>query len=222
MTGIEMKYTEETLIVKKGKTVRTQDGLLYITLLDSGGLHLKYGSIRINFIGQSEKNVELKLGTKYIFDTGIDLTYEIQLYDFTSFFSRPRLLIISYKQSELWDKLPETQNSFSFNIGMDENNDPISEDDQTVLNEKINLLRITMVDNHASNTEQQNIINEKLDYIIEAMKRQGRIDWVHTSIGVLATIAVSLCLSLEQAKDYWQTIKDILGSPFKLLIETKK
>ena len=75
-----------------------------------------------------------------------------------------------------------------------------------------------MISKFGKQKAEEKIINDKLDYILETLNRQGKKDWMHTSIGVFATLASSLCLSGEQAVIFWQTIKDFFGVPIKLLI----
>lgn len=53
----------------------------------------------------------------------------------------------------------------------------------------------------------KDFVNEKLTYLVNAAKRQGRIDWVHTCIGVIVTITAALGLAPEQSSKLWEFIK---------------
>jgi hypothetical protein len=61
------------------------------------------------------------------------------------------------------------------------------------------------------------LIGEKLDYLLAAAKRQGRKDWLHTSIGVIFTLATALAFSPEQAKTIWNILKVALSGIIQLL-----
>ena len=67
-----------------------------------------------------------------------------------------------------------------------------------------------------SNESQALLVNEQLDYLAEAAKRQGKRDWLHTSIGVIMSISVSLALAPNQAKDLWNILKTTLGGILQL------
>lgn len=55
--------------------------------------------------------------------------------------------------------------------------------------------------------EHREFVEEKLNYLAEAARRQGRKDWIHTAIGVLGTICVALTLSIEQGRTLFNILK---------------
>jgi hypothetical protein len=56
-------------------------------------------------------------------------------------------------------------------------------------------------------TEQQIAdANAKLDYLVEASKKQGRQDWYFTAVGVIATIATSLNVTPAEARMLFQLV----------------
>lgn len=64
---------------------------------------------------------------------------------------------------------------------------------------------------------QINIVNEKLDYLLEAAKRQGKKDWLHTAIGAIFSLSVSLALAPEQATRIWGILRESIRGVVKLL-----
>jgi len=66
------------------------------------------------------------------------------------------------------------------------------------------------------NEEQTTFVNEQLDYLVDAAKRQGKRDWLHTSIGVIMTITTALALAPEEAKNIWELLKNTLGGILQL------
>lgn len=63
----------------------------------------------------------------------------------------------------------------------------------------------------------EEIINKKLDYLIDAAKRQGKNDWFHTCIGVFSGISVALSLSPEQTHNIYISLKSTFSGILKLL-----
>jgi hypothetical protein len=65
--------------------------------------------------------------------------------------------------------------------------------------------------------EQMRFVNEKLDYLAEAVKRQGRKDWIYTCIGAMVTIATALTLTAEHSKVIWSLIQNAIIGVIKFL-----
>lgn len=61
------------------------------------------------------------------------------------------------------------------------------------------------------NTEQVQELSNKLDYLVDSAKRQGRNDWFHTCTGVVFSTAASLALTSEQAHNLWGILKGAIG-----------
>jgi len=67
-----------------------------------------------------------------------------------------------------------------------------------------------------NNASQSAFVNEQLDYLVDAAKRQGKRDWLHTSIGVIMTITTALALAPDEAKNIWNILKTTLGGIVQL------
>lgn len=66
------------------------------------------------------------------------------------------------------------------------------------------------------NNSQFEFVNSQLDYLVDAAKRQGKRDWLHTSIGVIMTITTALALAPEEAKNIWNILKATIGGIVQL------
>jgi len=64
--------------------------------------------------------------------------------------------------------------------------------------------------------EELAFVERQIEYLKDGAKRQGRKDWVHTSIGVVATIAVGLALSPEKTKLLWQFFRSCVAGLLQL------
>ncbi len=58
---------------------------------------------------------------------------------------------------------------------------------------------------------QTQYLDAKLDYLESAVARLGRIDWLHTAIGVFGTILVALGVEAARAAELWQFVEQALG-----------
>jgi len=61
------------------------------------------------------------------------------------------------------------------------------------------------------------LINQKLDYLIDAAKRQGRKDWFHTCIGILVSLGSALGLSPEHGSKLMHILKETVNGVVRLL-----
>jgi hypothetical protein len=64
--------------------------------------------------------------------------------------------------------------------------------------------------------DQLAFVKREIEYLKEAAKRQGRKDWMHTSIGVIITIAAGLALSPEKTKLLWALLKSCFAGLLQL------
>jgi len=66
----------------------------------------------------------------------------------------------------------------------------------------------------------KNARRRQLNYLAEAASRMGRQDWIHTTIGVIFTIAVGVGLAADQARELFRfvgnTLSHLLGGALPL------
>ena len=56
------------------------------------------------------------------------------------------------------------------------------------------------------NQQQEDFLRDQLSYLKEAVTRQGRKDWIHTTVGVLATLITALSIDPGRASVIWNFI----------------
>jgi hypothetical protein len=120
-------------------------------------------------------------------------------------------------EPDLWEQLAAYQLSKSDQLDINQSNDPFMENQVEQITQGILRIRGYLKTEFNFNEQQLNEVSEKLDYLTEAARRQGRKDWFHTAIGVIFSLAVSLALSPEQAKNIWGILRDSLSGVIKLL-----
>ncbi len=124
-----------------------------------------------------------------------------------------KILKKELESPDLWKELEKHQATFSLALPAKLNllNDPIPVHEAEQIIKALNSLRREIKKQLKLSSEQNEFVSEKLGYLADAVKRQGRLDWVYTCIGVLATILVGLTLSPESASIFWQLAKSFLS-----------
>lgn len=111
------------------------------------------------------------------------------------------------EQPDLWEELAKYQLPPGEKISPDVTNEPFTVHQiEQISAGIINIRAYLEVEFDLEN--QKDTVNEKLEYLIDAAKRQGRKDWFHTSIGVIFSLAIALSMSPEQARTIWNFLKD--------------
>lgn len=110
-------------------------------------------------------------------------------------------------EPDMWDKLSEFHFEASVSVDPEVENKSFSSKEITLLAEGMNKIRHYLEIELEANEVQTKLIDEKIDYLIDAAKRQGRLDWIHTSIGVVFTLYTALGLTVEHGKMLMQLLK---------------
>ena len=106
-----------------------------------------------------------------------------------------------------WEQLGEYSPGETF-IGTTEiSNVPFSYSEAENIIGSLDKLAAQIQKNFNLQGEQLSFVKREIDYLKDAAKRQGRKDWMHTSIGVMVGIAVNLALSPEKAKLLWDMVR---------------
>lgn len=117
----------------------------------------------------------------------------------------------------LWQELEKYRPTFSLVPPEQLLNEPIPSYEVDEIVDKINELSDKMEQLFELTEEQNKFIRSRLKYLAEAAKRQGRLDWVHTCIGVLVTIATALAMAPAETTRLWQLVKNLLGGFIRLI-----
>jgi hypothetical protein len=108
---------------------------------------------------------------------------------------------------DLWGQLKDFAPDETF-IGTAEiSNAPFSDSEAENVIKSLDKLQAQIEENFKLQGDQLAFVSRQIEYLKDAAKRQGRKDWVHTSIGVIVTIATFLALSPEKAKLLWDLIR---------------
>ena len=122
------------------------------------------------------------------------------------------------EEPDLWSELAAIQSGFSFEAPHGYINTLISAGEAKRLKEGIRLFETRITKDFHLNKDQYDFVRTKLNYLSEAIERQGRTDWIYTAIGVFASIGMAIGISAANSDKFWTLIKETLGTVFRLLI----
>ena len=117
---------------------------------------------------------------------------------------------------DLWARLEEYTPDETFIGSAEISNAPFSHSDAENVIKSLDEMRAQIEENFKLQGDQLAFVSRQIDYLKDAAKRQGRKDWIHTSIGVIVTIATGLALSPEKAKLLWDLVRSCFASVLPL------
>lgn len=121
------------------------------------------------------------------------------------------------EQPDLWAEIAKYQIPHTTETISDISDEPFSEPQITQITSALNQILVYVKSNVVLSEQQTNFVVAHFAYLENAVKRQGRRDWLYTCIGVLVTIATGLTLAPQQARTIWDFIKDAINLTFQLL-----
>jgi hypothetical protein len=117
---------------------------------------------------------------------------------------------------DLWEQLKQYAPRETFIGTAEMSNAPFSYSEAENIIGSLDKLQSQIEKNFNLQGEQLSFVKREIEYLKEAVKRQGRKDWMHTAIGVIMTIAVSLALSPEKTKLLWDLLKSCFAGLLQL------
>lgn len=109
-------------------------------------------------------------------------------------------------QPDLWSQLGTLAVPSEHQRDPFESNEPFSAMQADRLLDALNEMRTYLHKELGELAEGGALVDEKIDYLIEASRRQGRKDWFHTAIGVFAPLFFKLGLDAALAVPAWKIL----------------
>lgn len=118
---------------------------------------------------------------------------------------RQWLMILKHEieTPDLWELLQQEVIQLKITT---EANTPFTLKEQEAIITQISIIKTHIETNYSPTQQQLNTINHKLDLLLDETKKQGREAWIHTAIGITASVILTLALPPEQAQLLWQYI----------------
>ena len=108
---------------------------------------------------------------------------------------------------DLWEELKKYAPGETFANVEHLSDAPFSDHEAENISASLDKLQTEIRANFNLNEKQLSFVHTQIEYLKGAAKRQGRKDWIHSSIGVMVTIATGLALSPEKAKLLWDLVR---------------
>ena len=147
-------------------------------------------------------------GKERLIETYINSNWDGQRGSFKQWLQNLRREI---EQPDLWAEVAKYQLPPGVRVGPQATNEPFSADEAEQLSSTLREIHNLIVAQGEKTEEQIKTINERLEYLTDAVKRLGKRDWINTCIGVLVQTATQFALAPEQAAEMWERIKCALG-----------
>ncbi|MCK4563577.1 MAG: hypothetical protein KAU94_02745 [Verrucomicrobia bacterium] len=121
------------------------------------------------------------------------------------------------QEPDEWEQLSKFQLEEPVSVDPDTDNLSFTVQEVKQIKDGINNIREYLKQEFDEADGSHDIINEKIDYLIEATNRLGRRDWLHTSIGVFATLGTAISLTPEHGAQLIHLLKLAVNGVIKLL-----
>lgn len=120
---------------------------------------------------------------------------------------------------DLWSKV-ERERKLFMSLEEDEEDDyrPFTIEEKKFIYIAIKELRVNIVNNYAHNAEEIKLIDQKLNYLTEAVERLNRFDWKSLLISTLMGIITTLSLDTNSGRALFELAKQIFTGAIKFLI----
>lgn len=177
---------------------------------------LRYGEgeyfFKFDFYG-NKHYADFSPGTEHINVKELTDTWKIQLILVSQWLTS---LQKEVNDPDLWSELEKYRITEDPGFTEGSTNDPftVHEVEQIVL--CLDTIKENLETHIKDNVQHREFVDNKLNYLADAAKRQGRRDWIHTSIGVIVTISIALALAPEEARNIWSILKTAFSEMLKL------
>jgi hypothetical protein len=89
-------------------------------------------------------------------------------------------------------------------------NTPLSPEEQARIAAQLEIISKYLIENQALSEEQAEFVTEKLDYLEETSKRQGRRDWFSITLGVFFQIALAAAFAPDVRQEMFRLVSAML------------
>jgi hypothetical protein len=113
---------------------------------------------------------------------------------------------------DLWAELQREAKLLGGASNEAKENTPFTGEEQKEIERRLGELAEYLRRTHSLSEPEMQILNAKLDYLVDAASRLGRIDWRNAFVGVALGYIVMLALPPESVRSIFQTFVALLGA----------
>jgi len=115
-----------------------------------------------------------------------------------------------FEAPDLWAAAYE-EKKFAEAAASEPTNAPFSLEEQQYIASQLNEIKEFLRKTHDLTQEKLSFIEDRLSYLEDATKRQGRRDWMHLALGVIFSIILQLALPGETARELLRFMASIFS-----------
>lgn len=120
-------------------------------------------------------------------------------------------------QPDLWERIKEFQLPSDIRLSDDQENSKFNYSEFTQIKEGLENLKGFFETQLTLESDQQKYVHEKIDYLVESSKKQGRKDFYYLLVGSLISIITTLSIGPEHGKAIWGIVKNMFLGLVKAL-----
>ena len=118
---------------------------------------------------------------------------------------------------DLWALMQHQKPLISADEIGDEDRSMFTEEERKQLRLSINDFRLLIVKTFEPSKDELKSVNDRLDYVAEALDRSPRLDWRSLMLQTLLSISIALSLSREQGEQLFDLFKQVFSAALYLI-----
>ena len=119
---------------------------------------------------------------------------------------------------DLWGELSKGTSLIVTATSSNLNDNPLTDEERSALVGKLREIETYLFSVQDVSSEFKEFVERRFDYLEGAVGRLGKSDWIHTLIGVVATIAFSGMLSTANARDLFRFVSQMIAGFFQQML----
>ncbi|MGQ0826988.1 MAG: hypothetical protein ACT4ON_01205 [Bacteroidota bacterium] len=127
--------------------------------------------------------------------------------------------LLDEHEPDLWEEFKKGNKTFSSNSIDFDDQGSFSNDEKIQIKLSLNELKLLINKNIATSSEEQQIVNARLDYLIDAVDRLNKYDWQSLVISTLISISISLSLDTEKGHLLFELFKKVFSMVSRIAAE---
>ena len=112
---------------------------------------------------------------------------------------------------DLWAELQSEAKLLEFDSGDSAENTPFTSDEQEEIARRLQELAANAKSTYSLSEAQMRVLNEKINYLIDAASRLGRTDWRGVLVGTMLSFVLSAALPPDTARHIFFSLLRFIG-----------
>ena len=112
---------------------------------------------------------------------------------------------------DLWAAISQERKLAEVASASAASNTPFTVDEQRQVSGRLDEIAQYLIKTQTLSEQHTDFVKKRLDYLKEATKRLGRLDWLHTAIAVFVTIVMETGIGSNAARELFRFAGQILG-----------